>query len=221
MPVDISMTVLSIILMGGTVLFPDDRVHQVLGMVLMVLWIVHTVLHRRWYGALLKGKYNPYRTLQLIINLGITISCVLVMVSGMAMAWFLPSSFGLNYARNIHLASSHWYYLFMCAHLGMHISMMHIPVRFMLPLGVYGIYAFFARGLWKYFFLTQQFFFLDLDKGYVMFAVDYVAILAAFAILIHLMGEAAKGRFNEFRACYLWNSDIHYHRGVPSHSHQS
>ena len=206
MPVDISMTVLSIILMGGTVLFPDDRVHQVLGMVLMVLWIVHTLLHRRWYGALFKGKYNPYRILQLVINLGITISCVLVMVSGMAMAWFLPIGFGLNYARSIHLASSHWYYLFMCAHLGMHISMIanrikakhpetHHPVllRFVSAvLLVYGIYAFFARGLWKYFFLTQQFFFLDLDKGYVMFAVDYMAILAAFAILIHLMAGALK-----------------------------
>ena len=206
MPVDISMTVLSIILMGGTVLFPDDRVHQVLGMVLMVLWIVHTVLHRRWYGALLKGKYNPYRILQLIINLGITVSCVLVMVSGMAMAWFLPIGFGLDYARSIHLASSHWYYLFMCAHLGMHISMIanrikakhpetHHPVllRFVSAvLLIYGLYAFFARGLWKYFFLTQQFFFLDLDKGYVMFAVDYVAILAAFAILIHLMAGALK-----------------------------
>ncbi|MBQ3320037.1 MAG: DUF4405 domain-containing protein [Spirochaetia bacterium] len=206
MPVDITMTILSIILMGGTVLFPDDRVHQVLGMVLMVLWIVHTLLHRRWYGALFKGKYNPYRILQLVINLGITISCVLVMVSGMAMAWFLPASFGLNYARNIHLASSHWYYLFMCAHLGMHISMIanrikakhpetHHPVllRFVSAvLLVYGIYAFFARGLWKYFFLTQQFFFLDLDKGYVMFAVDYMAILAAFAILIHLMAGALK-----------------------------
>ena len=206
MPVDISMTVLSIILMGGTVLFPDDRVHQVLGMVLMVLWIVHTVLHRRWYGALLKGKYNPYRILQLIINLGITVSCVLVMVSGMAMAWFLPIGFGLDYARSIHLASSHWYYLFMCAHLGMHISMIanrikakhpetHHPVllRFVSAvLLIYGLYAFFARGLWKYFFLTQQFFFLDLDKGYVMFAVDYMAILAAFAILIHLMAGALK-----------------------------
>lgn len=194
MSIDIIMTVLSIILMGGTVLFPDDRVHQVLGMVLMVLWIIHTLLHSRWYGALFKGRYNPYRTLQLVINLGITVSCVLVMVSGMAMAWFLPASFGLNYARSIHLASSHWYCLFMCAHLGMHISMMHIPVRFMLLLGVYGIYAFVARGLWKYFFLTQQFFFLDLEKGYIMFAVDYLAILFAFAIIIHLLAQILKKR---------------------------
>ena len=29
MPLDILMTLLSVILMGGTVLFPDDRVHQI------------------------------------------------------------------------------------------------------------------------------------------------------------------------------------------------
>ena len=194
MSVDIAMTVLSIILMGGTVLFPDDRVHQCLGMTMLVLWIVHTVLHRRWYGALLKGKYNPYRILQLVINLGITISCVLVMISGLSMAWFLPAGFGLEYARTIHLVSTHWYFLFMCAHLGMHLSMMHIPMAVMLPLGAYGIYAFIIRGLWRYMFLQQQFFFLDLERGYILFAVDYIAILALFAVLFHFLACLLKRR---------------------------
>ena len=194
MSVDIAMTVLSIILMGGTVLFPDDRVHQCLGMMMLVLWIVHTVLHRRWYGTLMKGKYNPYRILQLVINLGITISCVLVMISGLSMAWFLPTGFGLEYARTIHLVSTHWYFLFMCAHLGMHLSMMHIPMAVMLPLGAYGIYAFIIRGLWRYMFLQQQFFFLDLERGYILFAVDYIAILALFAVLFHFLACLLKRR---------------------------
>ena len=194
MSVDIAMTVLSIILMGGTVLFPDDRIHQCLGMVMLVLWIVHTVLHCRWYGALMKGKYNPYRILQLVINLGITISCVLVMISGLSMAWFLPTGFGLEYARTIHLVSTHWYFLFMCAHLGMHLSMMHIPMAVMLPLGAYGIYAFIIRGLWRYMFLQQQFFFLALERGYILFAVDYIAILALFAVFFHFLACLLKRR---------------------------
>jgi len=194
MSVDIAMTVLSIILMGGTVLFPDDRVHQCLGMMMLVMWIVHTVLHRRWYGALMKGKYNPYRILQLVINLGITISCVLVMISGLSMAWFLPTGFGLEYARTIHLVSTHWYFLFMCAHLGMHLSIMHIPMAVMLPLGAYGIYAFIIRGLWRYMFLQQQFFFLDLERGYILFAVDYIAILALFAVFFHFLAIALRRR---------------------------
>ena len=43
MPLDILMTLLSIILMGGTILFPDNRVHQIFGIALVILWVVHIV----------------------------------------------------------------------------------------------------------------------------------------------------------------------------------
>ena len=33
MPLDILMTILSVILMGGTMFFPDDRIHQICGTV--------------------------------------------------------------------------------------------------------------------------------------------------------------------------------------------
>jgi len=52
MPLDMMMTVLSIILMGGTVLFPDDKIHQILGMTLLVLWAVHIVLNRMVRGII-------------------------------------------------------------------------------------------------------------------------------------------------------------------------
>ena len=55
MPLDILITLLSIILMGGTILFPNDRVHQICGIALVILWVVHIVFNRRWYGALFKG----------------------------------------------------------------------------------------------------------------------------------------------------------------------
>ena len=47
LPLDILMTILSVILMGGTMLFPDDRVHQICGISLIVIWGVHVVLNRR------------------------------------------------------------------------------------------------------------------------------------------------------------------------------
>ena len=82
MAIDTAMTVLSVVLMGGTVLFPDDRVHQVLGMALLALWIVHTVLHRTWYAALFKGKYPPYRIMQIVVNGGISVCAHLGMQWG-------------------------------------------------------------------------------------------------------------------------------------------
>ena len=116
MPLDILMTILSIILMGGTVLFPNDRVHQILGMTLLVLWAVHVILNRRWFGSLFKGRYAPHRIMQIVVNLGVLVCALLLMISGMMMAWFVPSEIvggGLGFARTTHLLSSHWYYIFM------------------------------------------------------------------------------------------------------------
>ena len=68
MTIDITMTILSIILMGGNYLFPADIVHEILGVGLFVLWALHIILNRRWYGAIFRGKYNPYRVMQTFIN---------------------------------------------------------------------------------------------------------------------------------------------------------
>lgn len=47
MTIDITMTIFSIILMGGNYLFPADIVHEILGVALFVLWAVHITLNRR------------------------------------------------------------------------------------------------------------------------------------------------------------------------------
>jgi len=79
MPLDIAMTVLSIILMGDTVLFPDDKIHQIFGMTLLALWAVHIVLNRRWYGALFRGKYSAHRIMQIAVNMGILLCAVFLL----------------------------------------------------------------------------------------------------------------------------------------------
>ena len=56
----------------------------------------------------------------------------------------------------------------------------------------YGIYAFIARGVWKYLILRQQFFFFDLERGYILFAIDYISIIILFATLSHLLAKSLK-----------------------------
>lgn len=233
MPLDITMTALSVILMGGTVLFPNDKVHQILGMALIFLWALHIALNRRWYASVGRGRYNPYRIMQTVINLSILVCTILLAVSGMMMAWFLPESVNvpLGFARTAHLVSSHWYYVFMSLHLGMHVEMIANKIRLsrtqqecsssvqqechsraltrespdkakaikaiaakvlLALVCVYGIYAFIVRGVGKYMFLRQQFFFLDLEKGNLIFALDYLSILVLIATASHWLGKALR-----------------------------
>lgn len=50
----------------------------------------------------------------------------------------------------------------------------------------YGIYAFAICGLWKYMFLQQPFFFFDAERGHALFFAGYIAIMALFAVAVHL-----------------------------------
>ena len=223
MTIDITMTILSIILMGGNYLFPADIVHEILGVGLFVLWGVHIALNRRWYGGIFRGKYNPYRVMQTVINCCILICTIFLMISGIILSnhifTFLNIQGGLGFARIAHLLASHWYYLFMSLHIGMHVGMIankmchsRAPTRessdteiigsspIMTLVGkillalvcAYGIYAFIARGVWKYLILRQQFFFFDLDRGYILFAIDYISIIILFATLSHLLAKSLK-----------------------------
>ena len=236
MSIDITMTVLSIILMGGNFLFPAEIVHEILGLALFLLWAVHISLNRRWYGAIFKGKYNPYRVMQTVINCGILICTIFLMISGIILSnqlfTFLNIQSGLGFARIAHLLFSHWYYLFMSLHIGLHVGVITNKMRHPAPINchpelisgsstnempkqvrhdklckiiqriilalvcAYGVYAFIARGVWKYLVLKQQFFFFDLERGYILFAMDYISIIILFATISHFIAKLLKKRFN-------------------------
>ena len=224
MTIDITMTILSIILMGGNYLFPADLVHEILGVGLFVLWAVHIILNRHWYaslaqasklitstnandrrsyGAIFKGKYNPYRVMQTVINCCILICTIFLMISGIILPnhvfTFLNIQGGLGFARIVHLLASHWYYLFMSLHIGLHVGRLFqditakiIPRIILALVCAYGIYAFIARGVWKYLILRQQFFFFDLERGYILFAIDYISIIILFATISHFIAKLLK-----------------------------
>jgi len=230
MPVDISMTILSVILMGGNYLFPADIVHEILGAGLFILWGIHITLNRRWFGAIFNGKYNPYRVMQTVINSCILICTIFLMISGIILSnhlfTFLGIEKSLGFARIAHLLASHWYYLFMSLHIGLHVGMIANKIKqkknagndstltkngnseeengskksarkiisriFVTLACAYGLYAFIIRGVWKYLILRQQFFFFDLERGYLLFALDYISIIVLFATISHLLATCLK-----------------------------
>ena len=236
LPLDITMTILSIILMGGNYLFPAEIVHEIMGLALFLLWAVHISLNRRAYSAIFRGKYNPYRVMQTVINCCILICTIFLMISGIILSnqlfTFLNIQSGLGFARIAHLLASHWYYLFMSLHIGLHVGMIANKMRHPAPINchpelvsgsstnempkqvrhdklhkiipriilallcAYGLYAFIARGVWKYLILKQQFFFFDLERGYILFAMDYISIIILFATISHFIAKLLKKRFN-------------------------
>lgn len=152
--IDIAMTVATLVLMGGNYFFESTAVHEVLGVILFVLWAVHITLNRRFFLSLFKGRYNVFRILQVVVNCGILLCAIFLMVSGIMLSNHVFSWLGIergaNFARTAHLLASHWYLVFVSLHIGLHLSMFirsKATTGIVTVLAAYGIYAFIQRGL--------------------------------------------------------------------------
>ena len=143
--------------------------------------------------------------MQTVINCCILLCTIFLMISGIILSnhlfTFLNIQSGLGFARIAHLLSSHWYYLFMSLHIGLHMGRLFqnvaakiFPRIILVLVCAYGLYAFIARGVWKYLVLKQQFFFFDLERGYILFAMDYISIIILFVVVSRLVAASLKRR---------------------------
>lgn len=204
---DAVMTVISVFLMGGVFLFPSDIVHEILGTVLIVLWILHNILNRTFYKSLFKGKYSTTRIMMAAVNAALAVSCVLLAISGIMLSnrvfLFLRIERGMGFARKAHLAASHWYFILIAFHFAQHTAILfgRITVRggrliamrcVVCAASLYGVVAFVRLGLWKYLFLTQEFFFFDMQRGFALFLLDYICMFVLFASVIKIAALFAK-----------------------------
>src|SRR5574344_1786666 len=233
--IDVLMMLLTVVLMGGNLLFTADIVHEVCGVLTFVLWITHITLNRRWYVSFCKrtlgGKQTKelwqtvpvLRIIQAIINFGIVLCAVFLMISGILISnhvfVFLHIESGMSFARAAHLVASHWYFVFMSLHVGMHAGMMANAVhcrrlakksntaercsvrqktRIIFSRAVtaaacgYGVYAFIGRGIGKYLLYRQSFFFFDLSRGYVLFVADYVCMMILIATISYVTAKLCR-----------------------------
>lgn len=196
--VDAAMTVLLLCLMAYQV--TGEMAHEWIGMGMTVLVIVHQILNRKWYGALFtpkrtgemsgghfyrRGKYNLYRALTTALNILLLFSFALTAFCGMAMSSYaVPFLYGMapvSFVRQMHLSMSHWAFVLMGLHLGMHIPAMTAGLKLkdrtkailtciFTCIGGIGLWLFLKNGIPKYLFFRVPFAFLDYEKaGWLVF----------------------------------------------------
>lgn len=184
-----------------------EEAHEWLGSGLALLFVLHNALNRKWYAALLKGRYTPLRAFQAAVNLLCLASMAAAAVSGAAMSRYLYDipflSGGASLARTVHMLAAYWGYCFVSLHLGLHWSMMlgmmknaaapQRAPRWITPLlrtagaaaALLGAHALMRHSLLDYMFLRNQFVFFDTERPLCLFFLDYAAIMALWAWLAH------------------------------------
>lgn len=57
-------------------------IHEIIGIGLVFLIILHINFNKKYFKAIPKGKYNLKRTIDLIINIGLLVSLAITIISG-------------------------------------------------------------------------------------------------------------------------------------------
>jgi len=208
--VDIGMTVMLLLLMTYELI--GAAAHEWLGIGIFGLFVVHHILNRKWIRCVFKGKYALFRIWQTILVIGILLTMVGSMYSGVILSEhalsFLPIKGGWAFARSLHMVCAYWGFILMSLHLGLHWGMMvGMAKRFIKETPIvgkylfrviallaagYGAYAFIQREIGRYMFLKNHFAFFNFEEPLVFFLVDYMAVMWCFVWISHYLSKVLK-----------------------------
>jgi hypothetical protein len=178
---------------------------------MFVLFVVHHFLNRSWSKNILRGRYSAFRIVQMVMVVLILLCMITSMVSGIILSRHVFTALevhaGKALARTVHMLAGYWGFLLMSIHLGLHWNQLKIMAEKLIPIknrektvigylpvliSVYGVFAFFKRGIPGYLTLKTHFAFFDFDEPMVFFFADYIAVMILFVWAGYLIGKAVK-----------------------------
>ncbi|MBR5088037.1 MAG: DUF4405 domain-containing protein [Ruminiclostridium sp.] len=190
---DILMTAALPVLMCYSLI--TETAHEIVGLVMFALFILHHILNFGWTKALFKGKYPPKRIVGTVINALVLLCMIGLMYSSIVISkhifTFLDLS-GAGFARTVHLMCAYWGLALMSVHLGMHFRQMTAGIKpkktvvivlhiFFAMIALVGIYEFIALNFVGYMFGQVQFVFIDTSKSPIIAVLENLSVMVLFA----------------------------------------
>lgn len=196
--IDIIMTIFFIILMGYYI--TGNKIHEILGTLIFILFILHHILNIKWYKTIFKRKH----TFQIVLNVLLFISMLGMMISGIIISGYVFSFLNVKttmLGRKLHMISTSWGFILISIHIGMHISSMMNKLKKMIKNTVFeyiyyliiilliglGLYSIGTLRIWEEMFLLVDFKFYDFNQSSILFYLKNTALLNSNALIIYLI----------------------------------
>lgn len=169
-------------------------VHEVIGIITFILFIIHHVINRNFYKNMFKGKFNKLRITFLIIDVLLFIMMILMMISSILISQHLFEFLNITnhtLGRMLHIITAYMIYMLSALHLGLHFNQMiklskdkKIIVNVFLVLFalVFGVNGFIKKEFIPKLTL-QNLFPLYSDDSFVIILIDYLGIFIMFMMI--------------------------------------
>jgi hypothetical protein len=196
--IDLSMTVLMLIAMAYHI--TGNTIHELVGVLLFLLFIAHNMLNRRWYKTIFKGKHHVRRILSIVVNLLFLVSMSVVIISSVPISRDIFPFISTNndmILLQIHVMTSYWGFILMAVHIGMSWGTIINAVRKMTGITstsrirtialrviavlivVYGVQASFKREMF-YKLTVYNPFGWNFDESSMRFLIDHLSIMGIY-----------------------------------------
>ena len=202
---DSAMLLFFLLLMADR--YTGNPVHEIAGTLLFLLFVAHAAVNSKWYATVMRGSYQPARTLRLAANglllavfMGTVASGIVISKTVFPFAGF-ADGFSM---RILHMCLAHWTFLLAGVHLGFYWQRIWNGIRTHFPLWVekvksgflptalaslaalYGIHAFSVRDM-SYVLTMQSAYSVWIDGDTALgLLIDYGSMLCLVALPAHL-----------------------------------
>ena len=128
----VDVLMLIIMLLEFSKLYTGGVLHEVFGITLFILLVIHNILNISFYKNILKGKYTILRTISTIVNIMFLICMLLTIILGIPISSELFKELKLNgntTIRKLHTILGYWNLILLSIHLGFHFKIIFAKLK--------------------------------------------------------------------------------------------
>lgn len=180
-------------------LYFTSFIHELVGLLLLVVVIIHLILNRNYLKNIFKGKYNFNRLILLLVNVGMFLSMILSIIFGIMVSQSIfksISSFNLGISR-LHYITSYLSLLLVGIHLGLNLNQIKSKMSFFnnkivcyiidIIVIVYGIYSFIKVDFIGR--ITGNNILFMIETNVVFNYMRYLSLILMFSIITYLINK--------------------------------
>ena len=204
---DVLMSVVLLLTMSYSL--TGKLLHELLGISMLVLMVVHHVLSFGFTKALFSDKRTPEKITKATLDILLLVCMLMLLSSSLVISEhvfkFLGISSFTSLARGFHMIGSYWLFALTGVHIGLHLGTMlrgmiksekarKITVLLLGVIAAAGLVLFIGEGLWSYMLYIRRFVFVDTEGGLALFLAKYIPIGIMYVFVGYLISLLFKKR---------------------------
>ena len=202
--IDVLMYIIFIVLMGHHI--TENKIHEILGIVMFILFIIHNILNIKFYKTIFKGKYNLKRLFLTSIDVLLLICFIGTIISSINISSDVFNSLKIqtkSWGLKLHMLSTSWGFIMMSIHLGLHLNQLlnkintkmkkstfeYIYYLLFVVLIIYGIYSFIKQNYISDMFVLSPFKAYNFDESPIVFYLHTCGSSLCISLIIYLINN--------------------------------